>query len=80
VKVKQFMKYTDLRPDISLGLLPPAYRQATVWSVAVNGAMAGCRPEYMPVLLALVEAIADPTCSVQDYGSTSGYDHYIVLS
>jgi hypothetical protein len=79
-KVKQFIKYTDLSPDTSLGALPPAYRQATVWSVAVNGVMAGCRPEYMPVLLALVEAISDPTCSVQDYGSTSGYDPYIILS
>ena len=33
-------------------------REATVWNVAVNGVMAGCRPEYMPVLLAVVEAMS----------------------
>ena len=29
-------------------------------SIAVNGVMAGCRPEYMPVLIAVVEAIVKP--------------------
>ena len=29
--------------------------------IAANEVMAGCRPEYMPVLLAAVEAIGDPT-------------------
>ena len=41
-------------------MLLPDKRAATVWSIAVNGVMAGCRPEYMPVLVALVEAMADP--------------------
>ena len=36
-----------------IGVCPPANREATVWNVAVNGVMAGCRPEYMPILMAL---------------------------
>jgi hypothetical protein len=34
----------------------PVPRKATVELVAVNGVMAGCKPEYMPVLLAIAEA------------------------
>ena len=37
-------------PDEVLGMLLPDRRAATVWSIAVNGVMAGCRPEYMPML------------------------------
>jgi hypothetical protein len=34
--------------------------QATVEKIAVNSVMAGCRPEYLPILLTVVEAITDP--------------------
>ena len=50
-KVEAFLRYTDRRPDDVLGVLLPDNRAATVWSVAVNGVMAGCRPEYMPILI-----------------------------
>ena len=40
--------------------LPPRKGQATVAVIAVNAIMAGCRPEYMPVLIAAVEALTDP--------------------
>ncbi len=41
-------------------MIMPDMRQATVWNVAVNGVMAGCRPEYLPVLLAIAEAMGIP--------------------
>ncbi len=63
-----------------LGVLPPASRQATVWNVAVNGAMAGCRPEYMPLMLAIVEAVCDPEFKVEDAGSTPGWEPLIVVN
>jgi len=34
----------------------PMYREATVEQVAVNAVMAGCRPEYFPVVLAIAES------------------------
>jgi len=43
-----------------IGTLAPKQGQATVEKIAANAVMAGCRPEYMPVLLACVQAIADP--------------------
>jgi hypothetical protein len=39
--------------------MPPLKWTVTVEKVAINGVMAGCKPEYMPVLLAMVEAFAN---------------------
>lgn len=78
--IDEMLKYTDRSPDEVLGVLPPANCQATVWLVAVNGVMAGCRPEYMPVLLAVVEAIAEPRFGLQHAGSTAGWTPLIILN
>ena len=43
-----------------IGTLAPKQGQATVEKIAANAVMAGCRPEYMPVLIACVQAVADP--------------------
>ncbi|HUV53461.1 MAG TPA: twin-arginine translocation signal domain-containing protein [Dehalococcoidia bacterium] len=72
-KVEEFLKYTDYPADAELTRpLLPSYRIATPWSVAVNGVMAGCRPEYMPVLIAMTKAWAEPKFRVQDVSSTTG--------
>ena len=79
-KVEAFLEHIDRGPDEVLGVLLPDSRAATVWSVAVNGVMAGCRPEYMPVLVALVEAMADPAYGVEHSGNTPGGETLIVLN
>ncbi|MDO8670213.1 MAG: hypothetical protein Q7O66_02140 [Dehalococcoidia bacterium] len=40
--------------------IPPADGLATIEAIAINAVMAGCRPEYMPVLIAAVEAVREP--------------------
>lgn len=57
--VAEFLKFTDLPPEQVLGEIPPAQRSVTVRHVAVNGVMAGCPPEFMPILLAFTEALKD---------------------
>ncbi len=42
-----------------IALVPPGYGRATVEKIAVNAVMAGCRPEYLPVVIAGVEAMCD---------------------
>jgi hypothetical protein len=79
-KVREFLRFTDLAPDQSLGSILPDNRAATVWSVAVNGVMAGCRPEYMPILVALAEAMADPAYGVEHSGNTPGAETLIILN
>jgi hypothetical protein len=79
-RVEQFLRFTDRSPDEVLGTMLPDNRAATVWSIAVNGVMAGCRPEYMPVLVALVEAMVDPAYGVEHSGNTPGAETQIVVN
>ena len=79
-KIEAFLRYTDRSPDEVLGILHPSLAAASVWSVAVNGVMAGCRPEYMPVLLAIVEAMADPEYGLRHGGSTPGWEAMIIVN
>jgi hypothetical protein len=79
-RVEAFLRFAGRAPEEVLGVLLPDNRAATVWSVAVNGVMAGCRPQYMPVLLALVEAMADPEYGVEHSGNTPGGETLIILN
>lgn len=47
-----------------LGPFPPRWRKATIENVAVNAVMAGCRPEYFPVVLAALDAVLDNDCQL----------------
>jgi hypothetical protein len=58
-RVEEFLKYIDQPWDEVVGVLPIAYRKTLVWHVAVNGVMAGCQPEFMPLLIAYTKALAD---------------------
>ncbi len=78
--VDAFLSFTDRSPEEVIGLLPPTRLPATVWKVAVNGAMAGCRPDYMPVLLAIAEAVADPAFGIEHTGSAVGMTPLIILN
>lgn len=79
-RVEKFLKFTARPGDEIIGKLLPENREATIWNIAVNGVMAGCRPEYMPVLIAVVEAIAEPEFRIQDAGSTPGWEPLIILN
>ncbi|HEY7040126.1 MAG TPA: UGSC family (seleno)protein [Methylomirabilota bacterium] len=79
-RVAEFLRFADRPGETELGVLLPDRRRATVWNTAVNGVMAGCRPEYMPILLALVDAMADPRYGVEHSGNTPGAETLIVLN
>lgn len=74
------MKFTDRKADEVLGIVKPDNRKATIWSVAVNGVMSGCRPEYMPVLVAIAEALCDPYFAQENLGHTPATEVMIILS
>jgi len=79
-RVEAFLRQAGRDADEELGVLLPDRRSATVRTVAINGVMAGCRPEYMPVLVALVEAMADPRYGVEHSGNTPGAETLIVVN
>jgi hypothetical protein len=78
--VEEFLAFTEREPDEVLGILHPGQTEATVWKIAVNGVMAGCRPEYMPILIAIVEVMAMPQYGMKHGGSSPGWEAMIILN
>lgn len=58
--VQAMLRFTDRKPGDIVAVLPPRNGAATVEKIAINAVMAGCRPEYLPVLITAVEAVAQP--------------------
>ena len=58
-------------PEEEVGVLGPKFRVATVEKIAINATMAWCRPEYMPVLVAAVEAMAEPQFNLYGLQATT---------
>jgi hypothetical protein len=54
-------------------------RSITAEKVAINAVMAGCRPEYMPVLLAALEAMADPAFTLHGAITSTGGSATLVV-
>jgi hypothetical protein len=59
--VQRFVAASGRAADEVIGHLPPRKGRATVEAIAVNAVMAGCRAEYMPVIIAAVEGMLDPS-------------------
>jgi hypothetical protein len=57
--------------DHVVGIVEPGGVRATVKDIAINAVMAGCLPQYMPVLAAAVEAITDPAFNLREVQCTS---------
>ena len=55
-RVLRMLSGSSRPPDEILGIVPPNQVACTVEKAAINAVMAGCRPEYLPVVLAAVEA------------------------
>jgi hypothetical protein len=72
--VKEMLRGTDLPPDKVVGTVDLMKGQATVEKIAVNAVMAGCRPEYMPVLIAAVQAITEPEFGLIGLSATTNPD------
>ena len=78
-RVDEFLKYTPYKSDDLIAVIPPSYRKATAKLVAVNGVMAGCPPEYMPILVAFTQAMADGDFR-RTLASTHAWTPYAILN
>ncbi|MFH1486910.1 MAG: hypothetical protein ABIH46_12635 [Chloroflexota bacterium] len=58
--VEAMLTYSDRSRDDVVASLPPRMGRATLEKIAVNAVMAGCAPQYLPVVVAAVEAMAEP--------------------
>ncbi len=79
--VREFLAQTTRDPDDVLMAMPHLDRRCTVRLAAINAALAGCRPEYFPVVIAAWDALADegyPTRGI--WQSTTGTAPYLVVN
>jgi hypothetical protein len=58
-RVERALAAAGRRADEVVATVAPAHGVATVEKIAINAVMAGCRPEYLPVVIAGVEALCD---------------------
>lgn len=79
--VALFLETTDRDGDEVIARHAQLGRQATVRDVAVHAVMAGCRPEYFPVVIAAWEALgADRAAGGGGWQSTSGPSPLVVVN
>ena len=70
-RVARMLEGTDLPPDQMLCIIPTDLVECTVEKVAINAVMAGCLPEYLPVVLAAVEAAAGSRFNIHGVSATT---------
>lgn len=71
-RVRAMLEAVKLAPEQQVGYIDHRAVAITAEKVAINAVMAGCKPEYMPVVIAGVEAIADPKWSYHGPGTSTG--------
>jgi hypothetical protein len=80
-RVRAAVEASGRRGDEVIGLVAPRYGRATVEKIAINAVMAGCRPEYLPVVIAAVEAICDPAFALVGVsGTTDAVTPLVILN
>jgi hypothetical protein len=80
-RVEAMLAGARLRPDHEVAYIAHRAVSVTAEKVAINAVMAGCRPEYMPVVVAAVEGIGDRRWSYHGPGtSTAGAGVLIVVN
>ena len=78
-RVREFLDFAARPPDEVLGEIPERRREITVAKTAANAVMAGCKPEYMPVVLAATEAMLDPAFNLIAPSSSQGGAAVLVI-
>ena len=68
--VRAILDYLQRDPQEELGAIFPGDGIATIENVAANCAMAGCLPQYVPVVIAAVQCMADPALLITTTQST----------
>ena len=79
VRVLRMLKGTMRQADEIVGRIPPYLAPCTVEKVAINAVMAGCRPEYMPVLLAAIEAALEPVFTLHGVLATTYFSAPVII-
>lgn len=78
-RVARMLEGTDRSPDEIVAVIPPDLVECTVEKVAVNAVMAGCLPEYLPVVLTALEAACTSEFNMHGLLATTFFSGPIVV-
>ncbi|MGI9317315.1 MAG: hypothetical protein ACR2QW_08305, partial [bacterium] len=70
-RVDVLIDRVDLDPDLVLGVMGPKQGVATVQLVAVSAVMAGCLPEYFPIVISAVRAVCRKEFDLTEVNQTT---------
>jgi hypothetical protein len=70
-RVERMLACTQRKPDEVIATVAPGYGAATVERIAINAVMAGCRADYLPVLIAATQAVSAPEFNLQGIQATT---------
>jgi hypothetical protein len=69
--IERIVQYLDRDPAEVVGVVPPRNGLATIEKIAINCAMAGCRPEYVPIVIAALEAMLEERFNLNGVQTTT---------
>ena len=78
-RVMRMLAGTTRSPDEVVAIVPPDLVDATVEKVAINAVMAGCKPEYLPIVLTAVEAACTDTFNGHGLLATTYFSGPVVI-
>ncbi len=78
-RVLRMLSGTARHPSEVVAIVPPDLAECTVEKVAINAVMAGCRPEFMPVILAAVEAACGDEFNIHGVLATTHFVGPVVI-
>jgi hypothetical protein len=78
-RVATFLAHLERGRDEILGMVPERRRRVTVEQVLANAVMAGCLPEYAPVVVAAVEAMLQPPFNLVGPSASLGGSAILVI-
>ena len=80
-RVAEFLDVVALEPDEVIGAVPTREMVVTAEKVAINAVMAGCLPEYMPVVVAACRAMCDEQFNLHaNSGTLSGAAQIVIVN
>lgn len=79
-KVQAFLDHVGLEPGEVVGRIPERNRELTAENVVVNAVMAGCKKEYLPVVLAAVRGVTSPEFEFNHLASMGSPTPMLIVS
>jgi hypothetical protein len=78
-RILRMLGGTERQPDEVVGIMPPNMQECTIEKIAINAVMAGAKPEYLRVILAVVEAALKPEFTLHGVLCTLSFSGPVIL-